>query len=490
MSGLPPGSELETATDRTPPSTVVIFGASGDLTQRKLAPALHSLACAGRLSPETSILGIGRSDITNDAFRARLFEGVQAYARLKPDPRLCNLWSQFETRFSYIRMPNLDTAGFAGLTERLRSERSVDGQGNVLFYLAVPPAAASAILRSLGHAGLAKSDRGFRRIVFEKPFGSDLSSARELNQAAHAVFDETQIFRIDHYLGKETVQNILALRFANAIFEPLWNRDYVDHVQITVAESIGVEHRAAYYDRAGVLRDIVQNHLLQLLTLVAMEPPGSASAKALRDEKAKVLDAVRSIDGKDFVLGQYAGYRDQPNVAAGSSTPTYAAVRLLIDNWRWRDVPFYLRSGKRLAEKKTEIRLQFKDVPHRLFSEERGPAPNRLSLQIQPDEGVHLRFEAKVPGSGMETHPVDMVYHYEDDFGATGLPDAYERLLLDALTGDPSLFIRSDEIELAWGLIDPLLRASLSPSPYSVGSWGPEDAGRLFDAPGRVWLND
>ena len=482
---------MERSIEEAPPACVVIFGASGDLTQRKLAPALHSLACAGRLSPRTRILGVGRREIVDGAFRGRLFEGVQDYARLKPDPKLCDLWSRFEQRFSYFRMPDLDAADFARLAESLRSEDSArETNGNLLFYLATPPTATAAIVKGLGDAGLAAPGTGWRRIVFEKPFGNDLTSAQDLNRIVHGVFDESQVLRIDHYLGKETVQNILALRFANAIFEPLWNRDYIDRIQITVAESLGVGHRAGYYDQAGVLRDIVQNHLLQLLALVAMEPPSSPTAKALRDEKVKVLEAARPIASDDVVLGQYAGYRAEEGVAADSRTPTYAALRLFIDNWRWRGVPFHLRSGKRLPEKKSEIELQFKDVPHRLFPQGREPTSNRISLQIQPDEGIHLRFEAKVPGGGMQTRPVDMVYHYEEHYGKTGLPDAYERLLLDAIHGDPSLFIRSDEVELSWELVDPLLRADLDPIRYGAAAWGPEEADRLFDPPGRHRLND
>ena len=482
---------MEPNVARTPPAAIVIFGASGDLTQRKLAPALHSLSCAGHLSPQTRILGVGRRKIADGAFRARLFEGVQAYARLKPDPRLCDLWSRFENRFTYFRMPDMDTADFVRLAELLRSaELASETDENLLFYLATPPAAAPAIVQGLADVGLATPGLGWRRIVFEKPFGYDLIGAQDINRIVHRVFDESQVLRIDHYLGKETVQNILAFRFANAIFEPLWNRDYIDHIQITVAESIGVEHRAGYYEQAGILRDIVQNHLLQLLTLVAMEPPSSASAKALRDEKVKVLEAVRPIEANDVVLGQYGGYQDEEDVATDSRTPTYAALRLCVDNWRWRGVPFYVRSGKRLPEKKTEITLQFKDVPHQLFPQGGEPAPNHISLQIQPDEGVHLRFEAKVPGAGMQTRPVDMTYHYKDHFGEAGLPDAYERLLLDALNGDPSLFIRSDEVELSWGLIDPLLRTDLDPIRYRAGTWGPKKANRLTGAPNRQWLDD
>jgi glucose-6-phosphate 1-dehydrogenase len=469
---------------QAPPACIVIFGASGDLTQRKLAPALHSLACAGRLSPQTRVLGVGRRQITDEAFRARLFDGVQAYARLKPDSKLCDLWSRFEQRFRYFCMPDADAADFVRLAEILRSEEMAsETDGNVLFYLAMPHTATPAIVQGIGDVGLATPGIGWRRIVFEKPFGNDLITAQDLNRIVHAVFDESQVLRIDHYLGKETVQNILAFRFANAIFEPLWNRDYIDHVLITVAESVGVEHRAGYYDQAGVLRDIIQNHVLQLLALVAMEPPSSSSPKALRDEKVKVLEAVRPmIPSDDLVLGQYTGYLKEEGITADSQTATFAALRLFIDNWRWRGVPFYLRSGKRLAEKKTEIDLHFRDVPHQLFPQGREPASNRISLRIQPDEGVHLRFEVKVPGGGMQTHPVDMVYHYEDHFGAAALPDAYERLLLDAMNGDPSLFIRCDEIELSWKLIDPLLRADIAPRRYRAGTWGPKRADRLLAA--------
>jgi len=479
------------ATAHPPPVTILIFGASGDLTQRKLAPALHSLACSGRLSPGTRIIGIGRRDLTDDSFRARLLDGVEAYARLRPGSPLCDLWTQLGQRFSYVRMPDLDTADFIRFAEHLRSTAdSGIGHENILFYLAIPPTATPAIVQGLGDVGLATPGVGWRRIVFEKPFGDDLVGAQDLNRIVHGVFPESQILRIDHYLGKETVQNILAFRFGNAIFEPLWNRDYVDHVQITVAESIGIEHRAGYYDQVGVLRDIVQNHVLQLLALVGMEPPSSASAKALRDEKAKLLEAVRPVEPKHLILGQYAGYRDEEGVAAASRTPTYSALRLHIDNWRWRGVPFYVRSGKALPAKRTEIVLQFRDVPHRLFPAGGAPAPNRISLRIQPDEAIHLRFEAKVPGGGMRLHPVDMVYDYQDGTGENGLPDAYERLLLDALIGDSSLFIRADEIELSWGLIDPLLRLDAPLRSYRPGTWGPEEAVALLDEGGRTWFND
>jgi glucose-6-phosphate 1-dehydrogenase len=303
----------------------------------------------------------------------------------------------------------------------------------------------------------------------------------------HEVFDEAQVYRIDHYLGKETVQNLMAFRFANAIFEPIWNRNYVESVQITMAESIGVGHRAGYYDRAGVLRDMLQNHLLQLLTLTAMEPPSAFNARALRDEKVKVLQAVRSLAPEDYVLGQYAGYREEEGVAEGSTTATFVALRLHVDNWRWQGVPFYLRTGKNLSRKVTEITLQFKRVPHLLFARKEELASNRLSLCVQPDEGIHLLFQTKVPGAGMHTAPVDMEFHYGNRFGERGLPEAYERLLLDALQGDASLFARSDEIELAWRLVDPLT-AKREPVSYAIGSEGPVEGDELLDQEGHRWL--
>ena len=475
-----------------PPVCIVIFGASGDLTKRKLAPAIHSLACAGHLHPGSCVVGIGRRSLTNEAFRRRLFEGIQEYARVKHDPKLCNLWPGLELRFEYLSMDSGAPAEFERLARMLAEPRiSETTEGNLLFYLATPPDAVRPILEGLRGSGLAHGTAGtpgWRRIVFEKPFGTDLKSATDLNAAVHDAFDESQVLRIDHYLGKETVQNILALRFANSIFEPIWNRNFVDHIQITVAESLGVGARARYFDRAGVLRDIVQNHMLQLLALIAMEPPSSSAPRAFRNEKAKLLQAVRPPAPSDAVFGQYRGYLDEPEVRAASNTATYAAIRLFVDNWRWQGVPIFLRTGKRMAEKTTEVTLEFREVPHRLFPEN-APAPNRLSLHLQPDEGAQLQLEVKVPGAGMQTRPADMVFRYADEFGAAALPDAYERLLVEAISGDPALFIRNDEIECSWEIVEPLLRRGTDPFAYEPGTWGPPQAEALLGHPDRRWLS-
>ena len=478
------------------PTSIVIFGASGDLAKRKLVPAFFNLFRKRKTSREFRIVGFGNTAYTDEQFRTHLREGVDQYAHSNFSEEE---WGYFANNLHYQQGRYTDLADFRKLGERLESLEG--GMSNRLYYMAIPPAIFPSIIDLLGLTGQMHENGGWRRVIVEKPFGTDLASAQQLNQQAHKTLQENQIYRIDHYLGKETVQNILFARFANTIFEPVWNRNYIDHVQITVAEKVGLEHRAGYYDSVGVLRDMFQNHLLQLLTLVAMEPPASFTASALRNEKVKVLSAIAPMTPaqveSDTVRAQYAGYRAESEVKPDSVTPTYAALKFHVNNWRWQGVPFYLRSGKNLTEKKSQIVIQFKEPPLAMFPmpPDKKMAPNLLLLSIQPDEGIHLRFEAKAPDTVAETRSVDMDFHYAESFGPTAIPESYERLLLDALQGDASLFTRADEVEMAWSLIDPILQtweAHQTPplAGYPAGSWGPAEADTLLARDGRAWLND
>ncbi len=478
------------------PTTIVIFGASGDLTQRKLIPSLFSLYRKDRLPEKFKILGFAGSKYNDESFRQHLREGLDKFASFEFDE---TKWQAFAKNIHYQSGDYQEPGAFQTFHDFLRKWE--DGPANRLFYMAIPPHLFPSVIEKLGATGQTEENAGWRRVVIEKPFGTDLASAKALNEEVHRTLQESQIYRIDHYLGKETVQNILMFRFANTIFEPLWNRNYIDHVQITVAEEVGVGHRAGYYDGVGVLRDMFQNHLMQLLTLTAMEPPASFNANALRNEKVKVLSSIEPIRGEavayNTVRGQYKGYCDEPEVAENSTTATFAVVRFLIDNWRWQGVPFYLRSGKNLADKCTQVIIQFKQPPHQMFPIESGTrmTPNALVLFLQPDEGMHLRFEAKVPDTVAKMRSVDMEFHYADEFGPMSIPEAYERLLLDALQGDAALFTRADEVEMAWSLIDPILtnwETDQDPplALYEPGTWGPDEASALLAKDGRHWMHE
>ncbi len=478
---------------KTPePCIVVIFGASGDLTQRKLFPALHNLQVEGLVPRHTAIVGTSRTAYSDDEFRTRMRSAVEEHSRIPPTDES---WAALAEDVFYVPGDVTDGDLWARLKTKLEAiDESCGTRGNRVWYLATMPDFFGGIAEQIGKSGLLDTG-GWHQLVVEKPFGLDLDSARDLNANIARFFAEDQVFRIDHYLGKETVQNLLVFRFSNAIFEPIWNRRYVDNVQITVAEDIGIEERAAFYERVGALRDVGQNHLLQLLALVAMEPPVSWDADAIRNEKVQVLKAVKRLTTDEcadcVVRGQYNGYRATDGVADTSSTETFFAARFAIDNWRWAGVPFYVRTGKALARKATEISIQFQDVPHLLFSKTavKRLEPNVLTIRIQPNEGISLWFGTKIPGPDIEVTTVDMEFDYASDFGS-GSPEAYERLLLDCMIDDRMLFTRADEIEEAWAIVEPILehwRGGGRPGFYAPGSWGPAAADELLGREGRRW---
>jgi glucose-6-phosphate 1-dehydrogenase len=497
------GMRLERAAE---PCAVVIFGASGDLAKRKLIPALYRLVQERLLPAEFGIVGLGRTPMTDDEFRAKMKAAVLEFSESKAVDE--EVWRSFAAGLTYLPS-NIDKAeSYAELAARLEEvDRERGTQGNRLFYLSVAPEFYAKAVEHLGEAGLTKQEKGWVRVIIEKPFGTSLESARELNRQILRHLDERQIYRIDHYLGKETVQNLLVFRFANGIFEPMWSRQYVDHVQITNAETVGVEGRGGYYEKSGVVRDMIQNHVFQVLSLVAMEPPGSLSDEAVRDEKIKAMNSAREFTPErvraECVRGQYGagsiggkpvpGYREEKDVAPDSNTETFAAVTMWFDNWRWSGVPFYIRSGKRLAKRVTEIAIQFRAAPHALFGKAQDDlAPNQLVIRIQPDEGITLRVAAKVPGQVTRIRDVNMDFRYGASFGVQ-LAEAYERLILDCILGDSTLYARADMTERGWQLVTPILdewaahKAAADFPNYEAGSWGPEASFKLLEEQGRRW---
>ena len=470
-------------------TVIVIFGVSGDLARRKLIPSLFNNFKKGRLPDNVKIVGVGRREWTDETMVEYAHESLNEFASSIYDE--VN-WNDFKQMLSYslVNLPTPET--YQNLKDHL--EEIEDSDANRLYYLSIAPEFYADAVQNLGRLDMAREDEGWRRIVIEKPFGYDLKTAHELNEVVHSVFQESQVYRIDHYLGKETAQNILFMRFANTIFEPIWNRSHISNVQLTVAESVDVGTRAGYYDKSGVVRDMVQNHVLQLLSLIAMEPPSSIDADSLRNEKVKVLKSARAVKLQDTVRAQYEGYRSADGVDPDSQTPTFAAIKLYIDNWRWKDIPFYLRSGKALQAKTTQVNIQFKRPPNNMFElAETGDASrNMLSICIQPDEGIHLTIEAKIPDQQL-AKSIDMEVHYDTAFDVGDLPDAYERLLLDAINGDATLFIRSDEIESAWKIVDPILEDwesdpdAPSIQTYEKGTWGPKAADDLLAQDEHIW---